>query len=89
MNLQTQNSAGQDFGSQPDMVRLLASLGGAAGTGQGGEEDEEGLQDAIELMMGQLMSKELLYEPMADLKARVGPGPSASVKNELTRFTVS
>lgn len=29
------------------------------------------MQNALELMMGQLMSKELLYEPMADLKARV------------------
>lgn len=44
---------------------------GSGGHGLPGEDDEEGLQDAIELMMGQLMSKDLLYEPMADLKARV------------------
>ncbi|KAG8717498.1 Peroxisome chaperone and import receptor [Ceratobasidium sp. 395] len=47
-------------------AQLLKQLGDM---GEGGEGDE-GLQGMIESMMGQLMGKEILYEPLVELDAK-------------------
>jgi len=52
---------------------LLATLGlGEGGGGEGGEGDMEGI---LETLMSQLMSKDILYEPLNELhqKARNNP----------------
>jgi len=43
---------------------------GDLGLGEGGENEEE-LAGFLETMMGQLMSKEVLYEPLKELAAGV------------------
>jgi len=43
-----------------------------------GPEDEEMLQEFLESMMGQLMSKEVLYEPLKELTDKVSNSPSCS-----------
>jgi len=53
-----------DSGSTPDLGSLLSGLGNL---GEGGEGDEE-LQAILETMMSQLMSKDVLYEPLKELK---------------------
>ncbi|KAG8694507.1 Peroxisome chaperone and import receptor [Ceratobasidium sp. 423] len=50
-------------GSTDDFAELLKQLG------EGGES-EEGLQGMIEGMMGQLMSKEILYEPLVEMNEK-------------------
>ena len=59
-------------GANPDaaaagLEELLKSLGNAAG-GEGGGEGEEGLARMLENMMEELMSREVLQEPMKDMK---------------------
>lgn len=54
-------------GGGPDLADLLSKFAST----ENGQPDEQGLQDALELMMGHLMSKELLYDPMADLNSNV------------------
>lgn len=51
------------------MEALLQSLGDL-GLGEGGENEAE-LAGFLESMMGQLMSKEVLYEPLKELAAGV------------------
>lgn len=51
------------------MDSLLAELGKM---GEGGEGDED-LQGILETMMSQLMSKEVLYEPLKELHEKVQP----------------
>ena len=51
-----------------EMLRQLDTAGG--GDGRGGEE---GMAKLLEGMMEQLMSKEILYEPMKDLQQKVSP----------------
>jgi peroxin-19 len=53
---QTDAAAGSD-----PLDALLANLG------EGGEETEEQLQGLLETMMAQLMSKDVLYEPLKEL----------------------
>jgi peroxin-19 len=49
-----------------DMLKQLDAAGGGDGVG-----DEAGMATLLEGMMEQLMSKEILYEPMKDLKEKV------------------
>ncbi|KAG8737044.1 Peroxisome chaperone and import receptor [Ceratobasidium sp. 414] len=68
-------------------AQLLKQLGEMGG-GEGGEGDE-GLQGMIENMMGQLMGKEILHEPLVELDAKF-PGyfdehPELSEKDK-TKF---
>lgn len=55
-----------DF-SEEDMAKLLSSLG------ENGElpEGEEGMAQMLEKMMGELMSKEVLHEPLKELRDKV------------------
>jgi peroxin-19 len=49
------------------METLLSSLNSIGVDG----EDEEGLQGLLETMMSQLMSKEVLYEPLKEMHEKV------------------
>ena len=49
------------------METLLSSLKNMGGDG----EAEEGLQGLLETMMSQLMSKEVLYEPLKEMHEKV------------------
>jgi peroxin-19 len=69
----TEQAAASTEGSQnetdaflAEMLRQLDTAGG--GDGRGGEE---GMAKLLEGMMEQLMSKEILYEPMKDLQQKV------------------
>lgn len=55
-----------DF-SDEDMAKLLQGLGGEGGLPEG----EEGMAGMLEKMMGELMSKEVLYEPLKELRDKV------------------
>jgi peroxin-19 len=48
----------------------MASLGGL-NLNEGGGENEEELAGFLETMMGQLMSKEILYDPLKELSEKV------------------
>lgn len=50
--------------STDPLAALLANLGSGLG-------DDPNLQEALDSMMSQLMSKELLYEPIKDLNEKV------------------
>ncbi|GJJ13061.1 hypothetical protein Clacol_007310 [Clathrus columnatus] len=75
-------------GSEDDPLEgLLSSLGDLNLDG----EEGEGLESMLESMMSQLMSKEVLYEPLKELDTKyptylVEHGPSLS-KEELVRYT--
>lgn len=56
-----------DGGDDPDMEALLSSLNNMGGDG----EAEDGLQGLLETMMSQLMSKEVLYEPLKEMHEKV------------------
>lgn len=58
----------------PEDLAALSNLG-LDGSGADGEEpeSEEALQGMLEQMMGQLMSKELLHEPLAELVEKASP----------------
>ncbi|CUA69817.1 Peroxisome biogenesis protein 19-1 [Rhizoctonia solani] len=58
--LKTSDENAKASGSADDLAELLKQLG------EGGQ-DEDGLQGMIEGMMGQLMSKEILYEPLVEM----------------------
>ncbi|KAG6811334.1 hypothetical protein H0H92_007955 [Tricholoma furcatifolium] len=58
-------AAGAD-GLPKELEALLAAMGGA-GAGAGEGENEEELAGLLESMMGELMSKEVLYEPLKEL----------------------
>lgn len=49
-----------------DLEKLMAALGNGEGL-----EGEEGMAKMLETMMGELMSKDVLYEPLKELKDRV------------------
>lgn len=49
------------------METLLSTLKNVGADG----EDEEGLQGLLETMMSQLMSKEVLYEPLKEMHEKV------------------
>ncbi|PWN20377.1 Pex19-domain-containing protein [Microstroma glucosiphilum] len=57
-----------DF-SDDDMAKLLQGLGGEGGLPEG----EEGMASMLEKMMGELMSKEVLYEPLKELRDKYPP----------------
>ncbi|EDR10787.1 uncharacterized protein LACBIDRAFT_293286 [Laccaria bicolor S238N-H82] len=63
-NLQGDSSTA-DTTSPESLEALLKSLGDLGGLGEGGDENE--LAGFLETMMGQLMSKEVLYEPLKEL----------------------
>ncbi|KAG5641154.1 hypothetical protein DXG03_005880 [Asterophora parasitica] len=78
-------------GPAPDSLEaLLASLGDLGGLGGDGPEDEAELAGLLENMMGQLMSKEVLYEPLKELADSFPPylaSPPAPLSAEdRTRF---
>lgn len=50
------------------LAALMAKMGGMPGAGEG----EEGMQKMLDEMMEQLMSRELLYEPLKELSEKVG-----------------
>ena len=50
----------------------LEALLSQLGSGEGGEGDEA-LQTMLENMMKQLMSKDVLYEPLKELQDKVSP----------------
>ncbi|CAE6443530.1 hypothetical protein ACGC1H_006099 [Rhizoctonia solani] len=58
--LKTSDENAKASGPTDEFAELLKQLGQ-------GEQDEEGLQGMIEGMMGQLMSKEILYEPLVEM----------------------
>ncbi|KAF8528455.1 Pex19 protein [Hysterangium stoloniferum] len=77
-------SAGQE-----SLANLLSSLGELNMGGEG--EDGEGLESMLESMMSELMSKEILYEPLKELDSKYPEylathGASLS-PDELTRYT--
>ena len=51
---------------------LLTQLGTTGSDGLPGPESEEELQQFLETMMSQLMSKDILYDPLKELHAKVG-----------------
>ncbi|KAH7925248.1 Pex19-domain-containing protein [Leucogyrophana mollusca] len=61
--LKSTSAESASAGADP-LEALLAQLGDLGGEG---EESEEGLQGMLEMMMGQLMSKDVLYEPLKEL----------------------
>lgn len=63
-----QQGSGAPPGGAPSAESLDAILQslGDLGLGEGGDEDAE-LAGFLETMMGQLMSKEVLYEPLKEL----------------------
>ncbi|KAK8858612.1 hypothetical protein IAR55_002841 [Kwoniella newhampshirensis] len=98
---QPSTSAG---GDGPDLAALLASLGGdtdllkvlnlnGLGDGEDGDGDgEDGdLAGVLEGMMAQLMTKEVLEEPMAELAAKYPPylasPPSGTSPADLEKYT--
>lgn len=56
--------------SEDPLESLLSQLD--SGGNEGGEDNEE-LQNILETMMRQLMSKEILYEPLKELHEKVLP----------------
>ena len=67
-----QGSAGAGAGANqnPESIEALLQSLGDLGLGEGGEDEAE-LAGFLESMMGQLMSKEVLYEPLKELAAGV------------------
>jgi len=69
------------------LAKMLEQLGGQ---GEGGEEDEAELQGFLEGMMSQLMSKDILYEPLKELSqkfpAYLASPPSTVTTADLERY---
>ncbi|WWC88731.1 uncharacterized protein L201_003644 [Kwoniella dendrophila CBS 6074] len=91
----TKPSSGSNNVQQPDLSSLLASLGGdpdllkdlnLGGGGGGGEDEDDGdLANVLEGMMKQLMTKEVLEEPMTELASKYPPylsSPPSGISNE-------
>ncbi|KAK0553792.1 Peroxisome chaperone and import receptor [Tilletia horrida] len=57
--------------SDEELARLFEALGSGAG-GQGGEGEPE-LAKMLENMMGELLSKDILYEPLKELRDKYPP----------------
>ncbi|CAO1626987.1 unnamed protein product [Jaminaea pallidilutea] len=72
-----------DF-SDEDMSKLLSSLGG------GDMDSEEGMSKALEKLMGEMMGKEVLYEPLKELKDKYKPylasPPAGLPQEDLERY---
>ncbi|WVQ96643.1 hypothetical protein IAU59_003748 [Kwoniella sp. CBS 9459] len=85
---------------QPDLASLLASLGGDPDLlknldlgdigGEGDEGDDGDLADVLEGMMSQLMTKEVLEEPMTELASKYPPylasPPSGTPPADLEKY---
>jgi peroxin-19 len=70
--LKASDTNARETGSEADsLAQLLKQLGDMGGEGGEGAVGEEGLQGMIESMMGQLMGKEILYEPLVELDSKV------------------
>ena len=74
-------SAGAQPSSEDPLETLLRQFGDALGDGiesglgggaEGGEAEDTELQGMLETMMRQLMSKDVLYEPLKELSEKVG-----------------
>jgi len=61
-------SQGETDAFLAEMLKQLEAAGGGGADGLGGEA---GMANILEGMMEQLMSKEILYEPMKDLQDKV------------------
>lgn len=64
-----------------DLEKLMAALGGSGE----GLEGEEGLAKMLESMMGELMSKEILYDPLKELRDKYPAylaNPPTTLSNE-------
>ncbi|GAA5833993.1 hypothetical protein JCM11251_003585 [Rhodosporidiobolus azoricus] len=64
---QQQSSSG---GAEAGMASMLAQLAGMPDLGEGFDGNEEGLQGMLDEMMKQLMSREMLYEPLKELSEK-------------------
>ncbi|KAF8581451.1 Pex19 protein [Ramaria rubella] len=75
---------------QDDLESLLASLGDMK-LGEDGAEDGENLESMLETMMSQLMSKDILYEPLKELDTKypeyLAEHSSSLSPEELSRYT--
>lgn len=63
------DAANPSSASSDPLAALLSNL-------ENGLSDDPNLQEALDSMMSQLMSKELLYEPIKDLNEKVCLSPS-------------
>ena len=63
------SAGGAGMDPNGDLSQLLAALGGAGG-GEGGGADMPELAKMLSSMMDDLMSKDILYEPLKDMHAR-------------------
>lgn len=68
-NPQAKSSASGSDG--PDLAALLAQLGSDPSALDGLDEDGDGLGGILDGMMAQLMTKEVLEEPMSELASKV------------------
>ncbi|PWN91922.1 Pex19-domain-containing protein [Acaromyces ingoldii] len=76
------SSSTGELGGDADLEKLMAALGGAGGEGA---EGEEGLAKMLESMMSELMSKDVLYEPLKELRDKYPPylaNPPAAISAE-------
>ena len=70
--MQADSSANPE-GVDADSIAALLSQLGVGADDLGGAGSEEELNGLLESMMGQLMSKEVLYEPLKELHDKVCP----------------
>ncbi|BGP14378.1 Peroxisome chaperone and import receptor [Rhodosporidiobolus nylandii] len=66
-NAAAESSRAAGAGGDAGMAAMLAQLAGMPDLGDLAGDDEEGLQGMLDEMMKQLMSREMLYEPLKDL----------------------
>ena len=66
-----QNQSSTSAAGPESLQSLLNSLKELGLNSEGNEEDEEELAGFLENMMGQLMGKEVLYEPLKELNDKV------------------
>ena len=66
-----QAKASSSGGEAPDLAALLAQLGSDPSALDGLDEDGDGLGGILDGMMAQLMTKEVLEEPMSELASKV------------------
>jgi peroxin-19 len=66
--------------AQDPLAAMFAQLESSMGI------DDPSIQDTLEAMMGQLMSKELLYEPIKDLNDKVCTSERAKARSKLRQY---
>lgn len=62
------------------LMAQMESMGGLPGMG-GKDGDDENLPEVLDSLMDQLMSKELLHEPITELKQKVSPRASFPIRS--------